>query len=134
MVLFARSGLTYVLNMFSFIRRRRAADLLFYSGRKTSAAYVQQKFSGTRRTRGARGALVILGLAQTRCESPRSWLPGHWGWTHTARWQCHQKGAHRKMPSERCPWKGARRSAAATGRGSKAPANSALFPEPPTVL
>lgn len=134
MVLFARSGLTYVINMFSFIRRRRAADLLFYSGRKTSAAYVQQKFSGTRRTRGARGALVILGLAQTRCESPSSWLPGHWGWTHTARWQCHQKGAHGKMPSERCSWKGARRSAAATGRGSKGPANSALFPEPPTVL
>lgn len=131
MVLFARSGLTYVLNMFSFIRRRRAADLLFYSGRKTSAAYVQQKFSGMRRTRGARGALVILGLAQTRCEGPSLWLPGHWGWTHTARWQCHQKGAHRKMPAERCLRKGARHSTAARGWGSEAQANSALLPEPP---
>lgn len=109
MVLFARSRLTYVLNMFSFIRRRRAADLLFYSGRKTSTAYVQQKFSGTGRTWGAHRAVVMLGLAKTRCEGPGLWPPGHWGRAHTARWRCHHKGAHGKVPPERYPWKGAPR-------------------------
>lgn len=88
MVLFARSGLTYVLNMFSFIRRRRAADLLFYSGRKTSAAYVQQKFAGMGRTRGARGALATLGLAGA-AGRPQLTSPCQWGRAHGVR--CPQK-------------------------------------------
>lgn len=46
------SGLTYVLNMFSFIRRRSAVDLLFYSGRQTRAAYVQHKLRRMGKTQG----------------------------------------------------------------------------------
>lgn len=61
MVLFATSGLTYVLNMFSFIRRRSAVDLLFYSGRQTRAAYVQHKLRRMGKTRGTCRVPEMLG-------------------------------------------------------------------------
>lgn len=63
MVLFATSGLTYVLNMFSFIRRRSAVDLLFYSGRQTRAAYVQHKLRRMGKTRGTCRVPKMLGRA-----------------------------------------------------------------------
>lgn len=61
MVLFATSGLTYVLNMFSFIRRRSAVDLLFYSGRQTRAAYVQHKLRRMGKTQGTCRVPEMLG-------------------------------------------------------------------------
>lgn len=61
MVLFATSGLTYVLNMFSFIRRRSAVDLLFYSGRQTRAAYVQHKLRRMGETQGTCRVPEMLG-------------------------------------------------------------------------
>ena len=63
MILFATSGLTYVLNMFSFIRRRSAVDLLFYSGRQTRAAYVQHKLRRMGKTRGTCRVPEMLGRA-----------------------------------------------------------------------
>lgn len=63
MVLFATSGLTYVLNMFSFIRRRSAVDLLFYSGRQTRAAYVQHKLRRMGKTQGTCSVPKMLGRA-----------------------------------------------------------------------
>lgn len=110
MVLFATNRLTYVLNMFSFIRRRSTVDLLFYSGRQTRAAYVQHKLRRRGKTRGTCrvpklpgrtdlmqycSQLVSLSLAETGVLGPGMLLPSarlrapHKGGFLCRRWPTH---------------------------------------------